>query len=191
MVGIIELWLPILLSAVIVFVVSSIIHTVTPWHKSDYPKLPNEDKVMDALRPLAIPPGDYLMPCPSSSKELRSPEFLEKRKKGPVVVMTVMSSGPVSMGKNLLQWFLYCPCRNLCCIRHGTCTASRCRVPAGLPVRRDNCIRQLRPWAMADVDLVPALMVDDLKGDRRWTDLRPSHSGDVWVALAAVGIARD
>jgi len=107
MVGIIELWLPILLSAVIVFVVSSIIHTVTPWHKNDYSKLPNEDKVMDALRPFAIPPGDYMMPRPSSSKEMRSPEFLEKMKKGPVVIFTVIPSGPHGMGKNLVQWFLY------------------------------------------------------------------------------------
>jgi hypothetical protein len=107
MVGIFELWLPILLSAVIVFVVSSIIHTVTPWHKSDYPKLPNEDKVMDALRPFAIPPGDYMMPRPSSSKEMRSPEFLDKMKKGPVVIFTVIPSGPHKMGKNLVTWFLY------------------------------------------------------------------------------------
>jgi hypothetical protein len=56
------LWLPILLSAVIVFVVSSIIHMATPWHKSDFPKLPNEDQVRDALRPLAIPPGEYMIP---------------------------------------------------------------------------------------------------------------------------------
>ena len=107
MVGIIELWLPILLSAVIVFVVSSIIHTVTPWHKSDYPRLPDEDKVMDALRPFAIPPGDYMMPRPSSSKDMRSPEFTEKMKKGPVAIMTVLPSGPPRMAKNLVQWFLY------------------------------------------------------------------------------------
>ncbi len=48
--GLAALWLPILLSAVIVFVASSVIHMATPWHKSDYPKLPNEDRVMDALR---------------------------------------------------------------------------------------------------------------------------------------------
>ena len=50
------LWLPIVLSAVIVFVVSSVIHMFTPWHKGDYSKIPNEDRVMDALRPLNIPP---------------------------------------------------------------------------------------------------------------------------------------
>src|SRR5437667_2940354 len=105
MTGILELWLPILLSSVIVFVVSSIIHTVLPWHKGDYLKVPNEDKVMDALRPLAIPPGDYMMPRPSSGKDMRSPEFTEKMNKGPVMVFTVMPNGPVSMGQNLVLWF--------------------------------------------------------------------------------------
>lgn len=53
------LWLPILLSSVIVFIVSSIIHMLSPWHKNDYPKLANEEKVLDALRPLDIPAGEY------------------------------------------------------------------------------------------------------------------------------------
>lgn len=107
MVAIHELWLPILLSSVFVFVASSIIHMMTPWHKSDYPKLANEDKVMDALRPLSIPPGDYMMPCPSSMKEMRSPEFVEKRKKGPALMMTVWPAGEAGMARNLIGWFVY------------------------------------------------------------------------------------
>jgi hypothetical protein len=107
MTGLASLWLPILLSAVLVFVVSSIIHMVLPWHKSDYPKMASEDKVMDALRPLAIPPGDYMVPRPATRSDMRSPEFIEKMKKGPVMVMTVMP-GAMSMGKNLTQWFVYC-----------------------------------------------------------------------------------
>lgn len=102
-----SLWLPILLSSVIVFLVSSIIHMALPWHKGDYAKVPNEDKVMDALRPLAIPPGDYMIPRPSSAQDMRSPEFLEKLRKGPVMVVTVLPNGPTSMGTNLVQWFLY------------------------------------------------------------------------------------
>jgi len=101
------LWLPILLSAVIVFAVSSVIHMFTPWHKGDYPKIPNEDRVMDALRPLGIPPGDYMFPRPSSMQEMRSPEFLAKRNKGPVMVVTVYPSGPVTMGRELVLWFLF------------------------------------------------------------------------------------
>ena len=81
MTGLDMLWLPILLSSVFVFVASSIIHMLTPWHKSDYPKLANESKVLDALRPLAIPPGDYVMPRAESMKEMSSPEFVEKQKR--------------------------------------------------------------------------------------------------------------
>jgi len=101
------LLVPIVLSAVIVFVASSIIHMVLPWHKSDYPKLPNEDRVRDALRPLAIPPGDYMVPRASSMQDMKSPEFMAKMKEGPVMVVTVMPNGPWTMGKNLAQWFVY------------------------------------------------------------------------------------
>src|SRR5512138_383390 len=108
MTGLSALWLPILLSAVFVFIASSLIHMASPWHKSDYPKLKNEDKVMDALRPLAIPPGDYLIPCPSSREEMRSPEFAQKVKAGPMIGFTVMPSGGISMRRNLILWFVYC-----------------------------------------------------------------------------------
>src|SRR6266704_1655050 len=107
MTPLLALWLPILLSAVIVFVVSSIIHTLLPWHKSDYVKMPNEDRVRDALRPLAIPPGDYMVPRPMSREEMASPAFLEKVNQGPNMVVTVLPSGPWSMGRNLILWFLY------------------------------------------------------------------------------------
>jgi hypothetical protein len=106
MVDIMTLWLPILLSAVIVFIVSSIIHMATPWHKGDYPKLESQDKVMDALRPFAISPGEYMLPKPDSMKDMKSPEFMEKMKKGPVGMLTVWT-GSTSMGKPLILWFLY------------------------------------------------------------------------------------
>jgi len=108
MIGLSTLWLPILLSAVIVFVASSIIHMVLPWHKSDYPKVPDEDRLRDAVRPLAIPPGDYMVPRPSSMQDMKSPEFAEKMNKGPVLILTVKPNGPFSMSQNLIQWFIYC-----------------------------------------------------------------------------------
>jgi hypothetical protein len=107
MVALSALWLPILLSAVIVFVVSSAIHMLLPWHKSDYPKMPNEDRVRDALRPLAIPPGDYMVPRPEGTQEMRSPAFQEKMKSGPVMILTVLPNGPGSMSRSLVLWFLY------------------------------------------------------------------------------------
>ncbi|MGH7594486.1 MAG: hypothetical protein ACRELE_11655 [Gemmatimonadales bacterium] len=101
------LWLPILLSAVAVFIVSSVIHMMSPWHKSDFSRLSNEDGVMDALRPFAIAPGEYMMPRPSSAQDMKSAEYLGKRARGPVAMMTVFPSGTVGMGKMLVQWFGY------------------------------------------------------------------------------------
>ena len=106
MTGLSALWLPILLSAVLVFVASSLIHMASPWHKSDFPKMANEDQVMDALRPLAIPPGDYFFPRPGQREDMKSAAFAEKVKRGPVVLMTVMPGG-MAMGRNLVMWFLY------------------------------------------------------------------------------------
>lgn len=108
MVALASLWLPILLSAVLVFIASAILNTVVPWHHGDYPAPPNQDGVMAALRPLAIPPGDYMMPRAASSADMKSPEYLEKLKQGPVVTMTVLPSGPFSMGGSLAQWFVFC-----------------------------------------------------------------------------------
>jgi hypothetical protein len=108
MVSLMSLWLPILLSAVFVFVVSSIIHMLLPYHRSDFGKVPTEDEVMDALRKFEIPPGEYVIPCPGSPEVMKSPEFIEKTKRGPVAFMTVLPNGPLAMGKQLIQWFVYC-----------------------------------------------------------------------------------
>src|SRR5262245_648234 len=102
------LWLPILVSAVLVFVASSVIHMFLPWHKSDYLKLPNEDGTINALRPLAIPPGDYVLPHCSGPEEMKSPAFKEKMEKGPVMMVTVRPGGMFSMGTLMGQWFVFC-----------------------------------------------------------------------------------
>ena len=107
MVTIFSLWLPILVSAVFVFVASSIMHMVLGYHNSDFKKLPDEDGVMDGLSSFDLPPGDYVVPCPANSKDMKSPEYQEKLNKGPVLMMTVMPSGQQSMGGSLLMWFVY------------------------------------------------------------------------------------
>ena len=128
MVGLTALWFPILLAAVIVFFVSSLIHTVLPWHKGDYMRVPSEDKVMDALRPFAIPPGDYMLPRPASSADMRSPEFADKLKQGPVMVLTVMPNGMMSMVRNLTMWFIY-----LVVVRFLAAYVAGRALPAGTP----------------------------------------------------------
>ena len=102
------LWLPILLSSVFVFLASSLIHMAAEWwHKSDYGRLRDEEKMMDALRPLGLPPGDYMIPNCSGSAEMRTPEFRDKLQKGPVMIFTVMPNGMINIGKSLALWFLY------------------------------------------------------------------------------------
>lgn len=107
MVPVTSLWLPIVLSAVIVFVVSSIVHMVLPYHRSDVEPVPQEDAVMAALRPFKLSPGDYALPRPGSMAAMKDPEFLKKMSAGPVVWMTVVPSGPRGMGQSLALWFVY------------------------------------------------------------------------------------
>jgi len=101
-----SLWVPIVASAVFVFIVSSVIHMALPWHKGDFRKIPNEDQVMNALRPLNIPRGDYMVPRCDSMKDMRTPEFRAKRQQGPVFTATFMS-GEMAMGKAMFLWFVY------------------------------------------------------------------------------------
>jgi hypothetical protein len=106
MVSLLDLWLPILLSAVLVFLASSVIHMALRWHASDFKKLPAEDAVMDALRPFTLGPGDYAAPLPESMAHMSSPEFKTKQARGPLFTLTVLSGD--SIGRNLAKWFAYC-----------------------------------------------------------------------------------
>lgn len=106
MVPVLSLLLPIALSAVFVFIASSIVHMALPWHKNDLKKVPNEDGVMAALRPFNLQPGDYGIPKPNSTADMKSPEFQAKYKAGPVAFITVRP-GEFSMGSNLIQWFIF------------------------------------------------------------------------------------
>jgi hypothetical protein len=96
-----------LLSAVFVFVVSTVVHMALPWHHNDYKKLPNQDAVMEALRPFALPPGDYMVPRPDTMKDMGTPEFKAKIDKGPVMIVTVRPNGMWGMGRSLVLWFVY------------------------------------------------------------------------------------
>jgi hypothetical protein len=106
MVPVTSLLIPIALSAVFVFIASSIIHMATPWHKHDLMKLPDEDGVMKALRPFNLPVGNYGMPKPDSMKDMRSPDFQAKYQAGPVAFLTVRPSD-FSMGMTMFCWFLF------------------------------------------------------------------------------------
>ena len=108
MIPVASLMIPILISAVFVFLASWLIHMLLPYHRSDFKAAPSESELMDAIRKLNLPPGDYMVPHGGGPEGMRNPAFIEKLKKGPVLTMTVMQSGPPNMGSNLAQWFVYC-----------------------------------------------------------------------------------
>jgi hypothetical protein len=107
MVSLAALWLPILLSAIIVFVASSIMHMLLPYHRTDYQPLPDEEKLLASLRSAGLKRGLYIFPF-CTHKEMKSPAFVEKQKQGPVGMMTIFPSGPPVMPKFLAMWFIYC-----------------------------------------------------------------------------------
>lgn len=101
-----ELWLAILVSGVAVFIVSSIHHMVLPLHRSDYGKLPDEEKLLGQMRQHAVKPGTYMFPACKDLKDAQTPEAKARFEKGPVGTMVVIPSGVPQIGKNLLQWFV-------------------------------------------------------------------------------------
>jgi len=105
MVALTALWLPILVSAAIVFVVSSILHMVLPYHRSDYKGLPEEEKVRAVLRGLA--PALYIIPY-CTHQNMKSPEIAAKQKEGPIAFVSVQPNGAPNMGKFLGLWFVFC-----------------------------------------------------------------------------------
>ncbi|HEX5818594.1 MAG TPA: hypothetical protein VFY20_06940 [Gemmatimonadales bacterium] len=107
MVSLGALVLPIVLSAVLVFALSSLIHMVLGYHASDYTKLPDEDGVRAAIRRANPTTRQYVIPYAGSMGEMKSAEYQQKIVEGPVAVLTIKPSGEVGMGKALGIWFVY------------------------------------------------------------------------------------
>ncbi len=105
MVSLVSLWLPTVLAAVAVFVLSSMVWMVMPWHRKDFGALPDEPAVRAALRGAA--PGLYTLPHMADRSELQDPEFRKKLEDGPVGYAVVMANGSPSMGRNMVQWFVW------------------------------------------------------------------------------------
>lgn len=99
-----QLWAPILLSAVFVFIASAISWTVLPFHNKEWKGLPNADGVRDAIKAGGgwEAGGLFMFPFPSDPKQRRSPEFMAKFAAGPSGMVTMMKCGPFNMGKTMV-----------------------------------------------------------------------------------------
>lgn len=103
-----SLWIPVVVSAVAVFAMSSLIHMVLGYHKADYKGVPNEDAVAEAMRKGSLSPGVYFLPYCPDHKQMKEPAVIEKFTRGPVALITVLPSGAPAMGKHLTLWFGLC-----------------------------------------------------------------------------------
>ena len=180
------LWLPILLSAVIVFVASSVMHTALPYHRNDYKKLPDEDKVLPALRAAGLQRGLYVFPF-CTHKEMKTPEAIEKYKQGPVGMMTVFPSGPPFIPKFLGLWFGYCLVISFF-VAYLTCAhgADRHGLSGGLSRRWNSCVSRVRSGTASQCHLERYAVGLRNLGSDRWIGLRAADRRHVRLALAAL-----
>lgn len=102
-----EILVPALVSTVLVFVASSVIHMVLRWHNADYRKLSNEDEVRAAVRRTSPAPGQYVLPHCGDSKAMASEEMQKKFQEGPNAVLWVRANGNVKLGPFLGAWTAY------------------------------------------------------------------------------------
>ena len=177
MVSLLSLWLPIVVAAVAVFIASSIVHMVLPYHKGDMRQVPKEDEVREALRKFAIPPGDYGVPHASSMKEGSTPEFTAKLEQGPVLFMSVAKNGPPNMALSFVLWFVY-----LLAVSKLAAYAASLALPFGaafLPVFRITGVVAVAGYSLA------LLQRPIWYGGSWWATLKSVFDGVVYGLLTA------
>lgn len=179
MVPLAQLWLPLALSAVAVFMVSSILHMVLKHHKNDIVQFPQEAAIREALAPLKIPPGDYMMPWAPSMDACKTAEFQERVARGPVMMATVLPNEPFNMGRSLTQWFGYCLIVSL----FSAYLASRV-----LPIGTEylTVFRVVGTAGFAGYSL--ALMQGSIWGGKRWRTTILSMADGLIYALVSGGV---
>ncbi len=106
MVPLLDLWIPVLVSGLVVFFASSVIHMALKYHKSDLAGVPQEEAVRAALKGTAR--GQYMVPYCSDMKDMRSEAMQRKMSEGPVALITILPTGQINMGPLLTRWMVYC-----------------------------------------------------------------------------------
>ena len=179
------LWLPILVSTVLVFFASFIMHMVLTYHRSDYRKLSDEDPVTDALRNANATPGpNYFFPF-CSFEEMKSPAMIEKMKRGPVGFITLLPPGPPAMGRNLVQWFIYClVISTFAAYLSGNVLAPGSAFLQVVRVVGISRIVRLRSRSRSGIDLGWPKLGGDIQTSFRQRDFRRPNCGNIRLVVA-------
>lgn len=117
-----DLWMPILVSAVFVWIASFLMHMVLPFHKGDWKGLPDENRVAEALS--GIPAGNYMLPH-GTMADMKDPAFQERQRRGPNGTITILGRhGEHGQEPGSHAAFLY-PNRCFRCVRLLACIRGR------------------------------------------------------------------
>ncbi len=98
------LWLPIVVSAALVFVVSAASHMVLPWRRNEWGRITDAAGIQAAVAGLA--PGQHAFPAAPDPKQQMTPEWKERWAKGPSGWLTLAPPGPMRMGRSMALSFL-------------------------------------------------------------------------------------
>ena len=163
MVNMYQLWVPIVLGSIVLFIASTIIWMVLPYHRKDVGGTPDENPLLEAMRRQNLMPGQYLVPLTSDHAQRKSPEFIKKGEDGPVAMITMMPSGQANLGAILGKYFAF-----LLVIDSEIAYVARLglqpgrSVPGRLPFHRHGRLHRLRRSARDLRDLL----------GRRWRIVR-------------------
>jgi hypothetical protein len=104
-VSVLDLWLPIVLAAVAVFIASFLAWVVLPHHKPDFKRLNDEEGLLADIRSKNPDPGVYMFPC-YTPEDLKDPEKKKRYEAGPNGVLIVWP-GPANMGANMVKTLVF------------------------------------------------------------------------------------
>ena len=180
-----SLWIQVIVSAIAVFVGSSIIHMALKYHRADYKAMTAEDSVREALNKTGAGPGVYFIPYCGDMKKMKEPAMIEKYEKGPVALLTMYPKGAPALPKLLgalvrVQRFRELH-RGLRCPAYSPAGSRRAARDADHRLRR---VRRLRTVARERFDLEGAALVQHGAGPDRQRDLCPADGTHVPSALA-------
>ncbi len=100
------LWLPIVLSAVIVLIGSAVVWMALKYEPAEWKAIPNEDQFREAVRKLNLPePGQYIFPHMAASADRQA--VTKKVAEGPNGVLLLTDRRTMNMGSQLAQSFIY------------------------------------------------------------------------------------
>lgn len=98
-----ELWMPILLSTVAVFILSFMMWMVLPHHRKDWLPTSDEDKLIADLGAQGLKGGQYNFPHCGDPATMKDPVWMEKYNKGPKGFLILMPDGPPNIPQSMIK----------------------------------------------------------------------------------------